>query len=56
MFRLLLGAGIILALVGFGVIDTNQVQSAGDWLANLFTSDVKPIINEAATTIVEATK
>ena len=56
MLKIIFGAGIVLGLVGFGVVDTAQVQSAGDWIASLFTNDVKPMINEAASSIAEATK
>ena len=54
--KMLFGAAIVLALVGFGIVDTDQVQSGGDWIANLFTNDVKPMINDAAESIAEATK
>jgi hypothetical protein len=56
MFKMIIGAGIVIGLVGFGIIDTQQIQSAGDWVANLFTDDVKPMINDAASSIAEATK
>lgn len=56
MMKMLFGAAVVLALVGFGIVDTNQVQSGGDWIANLFSNDVKPMINEAAESLAEATK
>lgn len=56
MLKIALGAGIVLGLVGFGVVDTAQVQSAGDWIAGLFTNDVQPMINKAASSIAEATQ
>ena len=56
MFKMILGAGIVAALVGFGVISTQDVQQAGDAIAGFAKEDVKPMVNKAANTIVEATK
>lgn len=56
MFKMILGAGVVVALVGFGVITTQDVQKAGDAIAEFAKDDVKPAINKAANTIVEATK
>lgn len=56
MFKMILGAGVVVALVGFGVISTEDVQTAGNAIADFAKDDVKPAINKAANTLVEATK
>lgn len=56
MFKMIFGAGVVVALVGFGVISTHDVQTAGDAIADFAKEDVKPAINKAANTLVEATK
>jgi len=56
MFKMILGAGVVVALVGFGVISTEDVQTAGNAIAEFAKDDVKPVINKAANTLVEATK
>jgi hypothetical protein len=56
MFKMLLGAGAVVLLVGFGVLSTEDVQTAGNAAAKFVTEDVKPTINKAASSLAEATK
>lgn len=53
---MILGAGAIVVLVGFGIITTDDIQTAGNAVADFTKEDVKPVINKAANTLVEATK
>ena len=56
MFKMILGAGLVVVLVGFGIVDTNDIQSAGDTAAKFAKNDVAPLINRAAIKIVDVTK
>ena len=56
MFKMLIGAGLVVVAVGFGVITTEEVQTAGSAVARFVQEDAKPAINNAASKVVEATK
>jgi hypothetical protein len=56
MFKMLLGAAAVILLVGFGIVSTEDIQSAGNTAANFVQQDVKPAINKAASSVVEVTK
>jgi hypothetical protein len=56
MFKMLLGAAVLVLLVGFGVLSSDDVKIYGEKAVNFLKNDVKPLINQTANKISEATK
>ena len=53
---MLLGAVIVVVLVGFGVFSTSDIEKAGIAAVSFVKDDIKPIINSAASKLAESTK
>ncbi|SVB23862.1 uncharacterized protein METZ01_LOCUS176716 [marine metagenome] len=56
MIKMLLGAVIVVVLVGFGVFSTSDIEKAGIAAVSFVKDDIKPIINSAASKLAESTK
>ena len=56
MIKMLLGAVIVVVLVGFGVFSTSDIEKAGNAAVCFVKDDIKPIINSAASKLAESTK
>jgi hypothetical protein len=56
MLNALIGASLVVILVGLDIISTDSIQQAGNAIVNFAQNDVKLLINKAATTVEEATK